>query len=102
MTKTNDKNKILAMARIYMTPLKRFLLELDLTQKELAQALNVAQSRISMMAAGASVPSLQLAEDMTVYFQKQGFEAITELVFLYPHRYMQGVEFKKSFKNNTK
>ncbi|MDO5073153.1 MAG: helix-turn-helix transcriptional regulator [Neisseria animaloris] len=85
------------MPRIYITPLKHFLLELDLTQAALAKELGASPPRISAFVNGESVPSLQLAEKMTEFFKSKGFTEINELVFLYPERYTPSIDLPTPF-----
>lgn len=88
------RNKISSMPRIYVTPLKQLLLDLEIKQHELAEILEVSPSRVSDMVKGKSVPSLSLAEKMTAFFRSKGYSEVNELVFLYPHRFTQAIDFQ--------
>ena len=100
MTGTEMKNTISNMPRIYVTPLKQFLLDLDITQHELAEKLEISPSRVSAMVKGSSVPSLPLAEKMVAFFRSYGYTDINELVFLYPDRYTKAVDFQAVFRKS--
>lgn len=73
-------------SKALVTPLKLALEKYELQNVFLAQELNCHPSNITRCANGMAKPSLELAEQMTVFFNQYGSQ-LNELDFLYPERF---------------
>lgn len=71
--------------QVVQTPLRDIRKHRGLTLQDVATAINLDVGNLSRIERGMQIPSLEVAERLSIFFEGQ----ISEMQILYPHRYLK-------------